>query len=95
MTGDPWRIFKADPGRQNTLKMLWPDLYECLADLDHAGPSRVLTCVMAANHPDGAKPPAVARIADEYGHPACRSCLDKIHGPGHPGWPLKRERKTR
>lgn len=91
---DPWRIFKADLNRQNTLKVLWPDLYESLAGLDEAGPPRVLKCVLAA-HPLGGGPAAVARIVSDYGPPACRTCIDSIHGPGHAGWPLKRERLKR
>jgi len=92
---DPWRIFKNDPNRQETLRVLWPDLYECLAELDEPGPPRVLLCVLAGNHPEGGpRPLAVARIGDQYGHPACRKCIDKIHGEGHEGWPLKRERKV-
>jgi hypothetical protein len=98
---DPWRIFKGDPSRQETLKILWPDLYECLAELDDAGPPRVIRCVLGGNHPDiplfspTGRPVAVARISDAYGPPACRGCIDKIHGAGHPGWPLKRERRAR
>lgn len=95
MAGDPWRIFKDDPGRQETLKILWPALYECLAELDRAGPQRVLLCVLAANHPDGGKPMAVGRIINAYGHPACGKCIESVHGPGHRGWPLELERKTR
>lgn len=90
---DPFRIFKADPSRQETLKILWPDLYECLADLDTPGRSETLRCVLG-EHPLGKGPPAVARIVDQHGPPACRGCIDKIHGSGHPGWPLKRERQT-
>jgi hypothetical protein len=94
---DPWTIFKSDEGRQNTLKILWPDLYECLAELDGAGPPRVIRCVLGGCHdlPSADRPLAVARLNDIYGPPACRGCLDRIHGKGHPGWPLKRERNAR
>lgn len=98
---DPWQIFKADPSRQETLKILWPDLYECLADLDSGAPPRVIRCVLGGNHPDiplfspVGRPVAVGRISDQYGPPACRECIDKIHGRGHAGWPLKRERAKR
>ena len=91
---DPWKLFKGDPSRQETLKILWPDLYECLADLDSDAPPRVLKCVLAP-HPVGKGPFAVARVVDQYGPPACRGCIDRIHGKGHQGWPLKRERKAR
>lgn len=93
---DPWRIFKDEPSRQETLKILWPALYDCLAELDNAGPARVLRCVLAANHLDDAEAPlAVGRVGDAFGHPACQDCLTRIYGPGNTGWPLKRERKTR
>lgn len=92
---DPWQIFKSDEGRQNTLKILWPDLYECLADLDSDAPPRVIRCVLGGMHGEGQRPLAVGRIGDQYGHPACRSCIDRVHGKGHPGWPLRRERKAR
>jgi hypothetical protein len=94
MGDDPWKIFKSDPSRQNTLNVLWPDLYNCLADLDAGGPPRVLKCVLAP-HATGKGPPAVARVSDQFGPPACRSCIDRIHGKGHPGWPLKREKEAR
>jgi hypothetical protein len=101
MSADPWQIFKGDEGRQNTLKILWPELYECLAELDNAGPPRVIRCVLSGRHPDvptfsrEGRPLAVARLDDAYGPPACRGCIDAVHGKGHPGWPLKRERKAR
>lgn len=99
---DPFAIFKADPSRQETLKILWPVLYECLARLDEAGPPRVIQCAV---HPGAAfesrewhaRPAAVARISDKWGPPACRGCIDRIHksyGLDHAGWPLKVERKA-
>lgn len=88
---DPFRVFRDDPGRQETLKILWPALYECLARLDEPGPPRVLKCGLGV-HPLGAGPPAVARIINRFGQPACRPCIDKIYGPGHAGWPLELER---
>jgi hypothetical protein len=90
MSDDPWKIFKADPSRQETLKILWPDLYDCLAELDEAGPARVLRCVLGA-HPTGQGPPAAGRIVDQWGAPACGPCIERVHGKGHEGWPLKRE----
>lgn len=98
MPSDPWTIFKNDVGRQETLKILWPDLYDCLADLDKGGPPRVIRCVLGGYHgelPSAQRPPAVARIGDQYGPPACRECIDKVHGKGAAGWPLKRDRMAR
>ena len=92
---DPWRIFKDDPGRQNTLKMLWPDLYECLAQLDGSGPARVIKCALTpcVDVPLGTRPPAVARLF-EYGPPGCERHVKTLADrPG--GWPLRRERVVR
>ena len=96
---DPWQLFKADPSRQETLKILWPALYDCLAQLDEAGPPRVIRCAVHPDTPIGgaawkARPHAVARLVDEFGPPACRGCVNRTYAPGHPGWPLKRERKV-
>jgi hypothetical protein len=94
---DPFEVFKAGTGgRQNTLKTIWPDLYDSLARVEQAGAARAADnnlrrCVLAA-HPLGAGPPAVGRVGDKYGHTACRACIDKVHGPGHPGFPIKIER---
>jgi hypothetical protein len=98
---DPFDIFKRDPSRQETLKILWPDLYECLGRLDEPEAPRVIQCAVHREARLGSKewntrPAAVARVSDQFGPPACRGCIDKIYGPDHQGWPLKRERaKTR
>jgi hypothetical protein len=94
---DPHRVFRDDPSRQETLKILWPELYNALAELDTA--SKVILCALHFA-PIGsaewqARPPAVGRISDEYGPPACRGCITRIHGADHSGWPLKLERKAR
>lgn len=94
MSGDPFRIFREDPSRAETLKILWPALYDCLAEIKAGGKADNLRCVLGV-HPLGQGPPAVARIVDRYGPPACRGCLAIHHGPTHQGWPLKQERVTR
>ena len=95
---DAHRVFREDPSRQETLKILWPELYNALADLDD-GASRVILCALhdARIGSEGweGRPAAVARISDQWGPPACRTCLARIHGADHSGWPLKLERKAR
>ena len=93
---DAYAVFKADPGRQNTLKTIWPDLYNALARLDEPAGGRVIRCAvhparLAAPEWTG-RPLAVARLGDKYGHAACRACLDSLGGQGYAGFPLKIER---
>jgi hypothetical protein len=89
---DPWRIFKADPSRAETLKILWPDLYNCLAELTGGGSGRVVRCALGQHGGRPGSPPAEARLF-EGGPPACRDHLLSADRPG--GWPLKVERKER
>jgi hypothetical protein len=91
---DPWRIFRNDPSRAETLKILWPELYNSLADLDSGKPAQAIRCCLSpcAHLPITARPVAVGRIFDN-GHPACAEHITLANRPG--GWPLKVERKAR
>lgn len=98
MSSDPFQVFKADTSRQETLKILWPELYECLAELDKAEPKVILCALHFARIGSdewAARPPAVGRISDAWGPPACRDCITRIHGADHSGWPLKLERTAK
>lgn len=92
--GDPFRIFAEGRSKQETLKMLWPELYECLAKLDVPQAERVIRCAVSTCGPGGTslKVPglAVARLS-AGGPPACaHHVLTLANRPG--GWPLIRER---
>lgn len=83
---DPFRIFAASPGKQATLKALWPELHACLAGTDKPAVAPVRTCVMGDC--PSANPPrrAVARI-DRWGHTACAEHVAQFSDrPG--GWPM-------
>jgi hypothetical protein len=74
---DPLRIFTAaSSSRQETLKAIWPELYESLAGTDEPASGRVTRCALYVVHAVDAEPdrPAVGR-ATFNGHPACDECL--------------------
>ena len=48
---DPFRIFEQSRSKQETLKMLWPELYECLARLDVPQAPRVIRCSVSSCAP--------------------------------------------
>lgn len=87
---DPFRVFKADPGRQHTLSVIWPELFNCLADVDNAAGDRVVMCALDPCAFARPRVPAEGRVF-EHGHPACAEHLKLADRPG--GWPLKIERK--
>lgn len=96
---DPYRLFKASPGKHRTLKALWPELYACLAgtggksDPGEAGPPpKQYHCCIGSCYglPKGQRPLAVGRLS-RWGAPACKACLAKLADkPG--GWPLELEK---
>jgi hypothetical protein len=87
--GDPFAVFAADPGKHEVLKMLWAELYNCLARLDEDAPPRVVLCVLGSCPATQPRPVAVGRI-QRRGHPACRAHIAKLADrPG--GWPLRVE----
>jgi hypothetical protein len=89
---DPFRIFEQGRSKQETLKMLWPELYECLAKLDVPQADRVIRCPVGtcgSGRTPGVGGRAVGRLT-RNGTPACRAHLDKLADrPG--GWPMKTE----
>lgn len=88
---DPFRIFAAGRSKQETLKVIWPALYECLARLDKPSAPRVLHCVIGACSVAKPRRPALGRLTPN-GHPACVEHLRTCERPG--GWPLKRMSET-
>jgi hypothetical protein len=85
----PSRIFaEGGTSKQETLKMIWPELYEALAGIV-AGQqsSRVLFCVLGDCGISKRGRIAVGRIT-RNGTPACAYCIGQMASrPG--GWPLK------
>ena len=70
---------------RNTLKMIWPELYDALAGLG-PGQNRVVLCAIGSCPNTKPRPVAVARLT-RMGHPACRAHVAKLADrPG--GWPL-------
>lgn len=102
---DPFRIFKDTPGKHNTLKILWPELYAALAGDGEPAPGEAgpppkpatpccaLHCA-AGTDPKVKRPISVARLS-QYGPPACATCVNTYADrPG--GWPLDfREERRR
>jgi hypothetical protein len=89
--GDPFALFAAaGESKQETLKIVWPELYNLLAKLDGPVVERVVLCAIYKTHDiDDGRRPAVARLT-EGGPPACAECVAKAaRRPG--GFPLKRE----
>ena len=91
---DPFRIFEAGRSKQETLKMLWPELYECLAKLDVPRAAVVVRCAVSTCAPGTRPGPAAFATArlTSGGAPACahhvRLLADR---PG--GWPLRTEHR--
>lgn len=91
MPGDPFAIFREGGSRRETLKVIWPELYECLAGIGAFAKPRNLYCVIgecskAAKARAGV--PAAGRLTVN-GHPACKHHLHALADiPG--GWPLRR-----
>lgn len=82
MARDPHQIFReAHDGKRETLRVLWPELYDALKPPDDA---RKALCAAAVH--DYPIPPAVGRMSLN-GHPACVACLARCPRPG--GYPLK------
>jgi hypothetical protein len=87
---DPREIFKADPSRQETLKILWPELYDALipraVDGEPLIPCSLGDCGVIFQ-PGTPRNKAVGRLY-RNGTPACRHHIHLADRPG--GWPLKR-----
>lgn len=89
MSADPFRIFReASSVRQENLKIVWPELYDCLARAGSATQAaRQVKCAMCAHRYPNEPAPAVGRTR-RNGQPACASCLAELADrPG--GWPLR------
>jgi hypothetical protein len=86
---DPYAIFRNDTaGRQNTLKVIWPELYDCLAQIDGPAANKVIRCALGTcSGPSGLHAPAVARLFPD-GPPACSEHIRSSRRSG--GWPLER-----
>lgn len=87
MAGDPFLIFRATPSRQETLKVIWPELYECLAGIGRHAEPRNLLCVIGDCPVTTPRRPAAGRLSPN-GHPACAEHLKGAEIRG--GYPLKR-----
>lgn len=91
MAGDPFAIFREGTSRQETLKVIWPELYECLAGIGKHAKPRNLFCVIGdcvdVTTPRRARVPAAGRLTPN-GHPACEKHLKLAEIPG--GYPLAR-----
>ncbi len=86
---DPYAVFRASPGRHDTLKALWPDLYAVLAGPPKVQAERIIPCCVApcAQLPLRERPRAVARV-HRWGPAACAAHVKKLADqPG--GWPLE------
>lgn len=89
MSSDPFAIFRAGEGKHSTLKILWPELYACLAGSDKPEVVRPVHCVLVPCVDAKPRPLAVARLF-RFGHPACAMHVSRsADRPG--GWPLSRE----
>jgi len=90
---DPFVVFRGNPSRQNTLKALWPELYEALVGPAVPEAEKVVNCVIMPCTQADPRPRAVARL-DRWGHPACaQHVLQYADRPG--GWPLDPQREHR
>lgn len=87
LVADAERIFAAgSESKKNTIKMIWPELYDALAGLGPGQQNRTVYCVLGSCPHTDPRPIAVARIT-KMGHPACRAHIAKLADkPG--GWPL-------
>ena len=89
MPGDPFKVFAGDPSRQESLKIVWPELYDTLAkagEQDGPIPCSLGDCGVI-DQPGVPRRKAVGRIY-RNGTPACRHHIALADRPG--GWPLKR-----
>lgn len=87
---DPYRIFASEPGRAESLKVLWPELYACLSRTDGADPAaaRSVRCTVGRHEGKPLDAPLATGRVSLNGPPACPWCLRKMcTRPG--GFPLK------
>jgi hypothetical protein len=87
---DPFRMFRdADTARQESLRMVWRELYDVLAGLDKPAEPVAVRCAVYRQHEIGTFRAAVGRLVAD-GPPACAECIERAATrPG--GFPLKRE----
>lgn len=104
---DAYEVFRASPGKHNTLKVLWPALYTALAgEAGSAGtgdkkPERyydrmvcpIGDCGWPGPNQNLPRRPVVARL-EKNGMPACAEHV-ALHADRPGGWPLEIERKPR
>lgn len=94
-SGDPFKIFReAGSSKQETLQLVWPELYDALFVPAVGAVARQFPCpICKGRYPNESPPPIVGRLTYN-GHPACRGCLDELADrPG--GWPLERQERPR
>lgn len=85
---DPFKIFReAGSGRQESLRLVWQELYDCLARTGQSAEPRAVKCALAPpdGHADHGE--AIARISPN-GTPACRACLATLRPARPGGYPL-------
>jgi hypothetical protein len=89
------RVFAASPGRQESLRMFWPELYDALAGnvaIDSDMPVKRPNCPICSTlpvPPEGGRREIIARLW-RNGTPACHVCIERsADRPG--GWPLKHQ----
>lgn len=85
---DPFAIFASTPGKQGTLKALWPELHACLSRTDGPKQERFILCVLGDCPSIAPRTRAIARISVD-GPPGCAAHVLRLAiRPG--GWPLER-----
>lgn len=87
---DPFRIFREETeSKRETLKLVWADLYDALAQLDKAKPAWGCALAVHDRPGDGREYRPVAGRMWLNGIPACVDCL--AAGSDRPGgYPLER-----
>jgi len=87
---DPFQLFEqADAGRQESLRVIWPELHAMLAREDEPASERTTRCAVYATHEIGTHAVAVGRLVAD-GPPACAECVAKA-ATREGGYPLTRE----
>ena len=87
---DPYQIFAGNPARQEHLKILWPDLYDCLVRaVERQAVAKVRPCEVLGRHPGEGpdRPASVARISPD-GPAACAGCLERLRPSPRTHYPI-------